>query len=370
MSDAPIYVARPYLPPLDELTPYLEKIWDNIQLTNCGPFHNQLENSLCDYLRVNELALFNNGTIALIAALKIAGVTGDVITTPFSFVATSHSLIWNNLNPVFVDIDPNNLNIDPTKIEAAITPKTSAILAVHCYGNPCDVEAIQTIADKHNLKVIYDAAHAFGVETDKGSILNEGYMSILSFHATKVFNTLEGGAIICHDEETKKRIDSFKNFGIIDEETVDTVGINGKMDEFNAAFGLVQLKHMSKALEKRKEITTRYQEEIDSIKGVSYLSCTNAKTKNYAYFPIIINSDYSLTRDTLYKKFKSNNIFTRRYFYPLISSFNTYKNMPTAELENLPVANNIADKVLCLPLFPQLSEQEFNRIISVLRGDK
>ncbi|PCJ95744.1 MAG: aminotransferase [Zetaproteobacteria bacterium] len=370
MTDKPIFVTQPSLPPIEELTPYLETIWKNKWLTNCGPFHNELEVALCKYLKVRELALFNNGTMALIAALKIASLTGEVITTPFSFVATSHALLWNNLTPVFVDIDPENLNLDPAKIEAAITSNTSAILAVHCYGNPCDTKAIQAIADKHGLKVIYDAAHAFGVEIKDGSILNAGDMSILSFHATKIFNTLEGGAIICHDEDIKKSIDSFKNFGITSEETVGVVGLNGKMDEFNAAFGLLQLKYIDQLLAKRKVIAEDYQKEIDEIDGINYLSCQISKTKNYAYFPVLIGAEYPLTRDELYAKLKSKNIFTRRYFYPLITSFEPYKDIKTATPDNVPVATEMADKVLCLPIFPDLTKEDFMRIINVLRGDK
>ncbi len=323
MSSNPkqIYVTQPYLPPLEEFIPYLKKIWESKQLTNNGPFHQQLEQALCEYLGVEHLALFTNGTIALITALQSLRITGEVITTPYSFVATSHSLLWNGIKPVFVDIDRDTLNLNPAKIEAAITPQTTAIMPVHCYGHPCDVEAIQKIADNYNLKVIYDAAHAFGVRDANGSILRHGDLSVLSFHATKVFNTFEGGAIVCPDSKTKTRIDQLKNFGHVDEVTVVAPGINGKMSEINAAFGMLQLQHIDKALARRKEIDATYRELLDGVKGIRYVQDAREKVANHAYFPILVEADYSISRDDLYQKLKDNGIHPRRYFYPLISDF-------------------------------------------------
>ena len=292
-----IYVTQPYLPPLAEFIPYLEKIWENKILTNGGPFHQQLERELCDYLGVKHICLFTNGTIALVTALQALRITGEVITTPYSFVATAHSLLWNGIKPVFVDVDPNTLNLDPAKIEAAITPHTTAIMPVHCYGHPCDVDAIQKIADNYNLKVIYDAAHAFGVQCHCGSVLNHGDLSVLSFHATKVFNTFEGGAIICPDEKTKTRIDQLKNFGHVGELTVVAPGINGKMSEFNAAFGLLQLKHINHALANRKAIDAAYRLQLKDIKGILCLNDAGEKVANYSYFPILVNADYPISRD-------------------------------------------------------------------------
>ena len=293
----PIYVTQPYLPPLEEFIPYLEKIWDSKILTNCGPMHQQLEQALRDYLGVEHIALFNNGTIALLTALQSLRITGEVITTPYSFVATAHSLLWNGIKPVFVDIDRKTLNLDPPKIEAAITPQTTAIMPVHVYGNPCDVEAISKIADNYNLKVIYDAAHAFGVQDAGGSILRHGDLSVLSFHATKVFNTFEGGAIICPDAKTKKRIDHLKNFGFVDEVTVVAPGINGKMSEINAAFGLLQLQHIEQVLAQRKAINQRYRELLKDVKGIGVVEDARQTLANYSYFPILVEADYPLSRD-------------------------------------------------------------------------
>ncbi|MDP9654124.1 UNVERIFIED_ORG: dTDP-4-amino-4,6-dideoxygalactose transaminase [Pseudomonas putida] len=368
MSNKPVYVTQPYLPPLEEFVPYLRKIWDNKILTNGGPMHQQLEEALCDYLGVEHIALFNNGTIALLTALQALRVTGEVITTPYSFVATAHSLLWNGIKPVFVDIDPQTLNLDPTKIEAAITPQTTAIMPVHCYGNPCDVEAIQKIADNYNLRVIYDAAHAFGVKDAGGSILRHGSLSALSFHATKVFNTFEGGAIICPDAKTKQRIDNLKNFGIVDEVTVVAPGINGKMSEINAAFGLLQLQHIDQIMIRRREIDQIYREQLKTIKGIRLIEETSQKVANYSYFPILIEADYPLSRDELYHKLKENNIFARRYFYPLISEFPMYRGIPSAQHNNLPVANKIAEKVLCLPIYPSLDNNDLIRIINSIKG--
>lgn len=362
----PIYVTQPLLPPLEEFVPYLEQIWESKWLTNSGPFHQQLEQELCDYLGVKHLALFTNGTLALVTALQALRITGEVITTPYSFVATAHSLLWNGIKPVFVDIDPNTLNLDPDQIEAAITPQTTAIMPVHCYGHPCDVDRIQKIADNYGLKVIYDAAHAFGVQCHDGSVLNHGDLSVLSFHATKVFNTFEGGAIVCHDAKTKQRIDHLKNFGFEDEVTVIAPGINGKMSEINAAFGLLQLKGIDEALQKRKAIDTRYREALAEIKGIHCLSDAGEKVANYAYFPILVQPDYPLSRDALYQKLQDNGIRARRYFYPLISDFPMYRGMPSAAHANLPVAKKVAEQVICLPIYPALSNEQADYIVEFI----
>jgi len=363
----PIYVTQPFLPPLQEFIPYLEKIWENKILTNGGPFHQQLEKALCDYLGVKHLALFTNGTIALVTALQALRITGEVITTPYSFVATAHSLLWNGIKPVFVDVDPNTLNLDPARIEAAITPHTTAIMPVHCYGHPCDVEAIQKIADNYNLKVIYDAAHAFGVQDEGGSVLRHGDLAVLSFHATKVFNTFEGGAIICPDAKTKLRIDQLKNFGFVDETTVVAPGINGKMSEINAAFGLLQLKHIDGALARRAALDAAYREQLAGVKGIHCLNDAGEKVSNHAYFPILVQPDYPLSRDELYQKLKEHGIHARRYFYPLISDFPMYRSMPSAHRENLPVATTAAQKVLCLPIYPNLADLDLARVVSILK---
>jgi dTDP-4-amino-4,6-dideoxygalactose transaminase len=362
-----IYVTQPFLPPLEEFTPYLEKIWANKTLTNGGPFHQQLEQALCEYLGIEHLALFTNGTIALVTALQALRITGEVITTPYSFVATAHSLLWNGIKPVFVDIDPNTLNLDPARIEAAITPQTTAIMPVHCYGHPCDVDAIQRIADNYNLRVIYDAAHAFGVQCHCGSILKHGDLSVLSFHATKVFNTFEGGAIICPDAKTKTRIDQLKNFGFVDEVSVVAAGINGKMSEINAAFGMLQLKHIDQALFRRKEIALRYHQLLHEVKGIRCLNDAGATKANYAYFPILIDPDYPISRDALYQKLKDHNIFGRRYFYPLISDFPMYRGLPSAHRANLPNAVAAAERVLCLPIYPALLSEDQQRVIDVIK---
>lgn len=358
----PVYVTKPYLPPLEEFIPYLEKIWDNKVLTNGGPFHQQLEKELCEYLGVEHISLFTNGTIALVTALQALRVTGEVITTPYSFVATSHSLLWNGIKPVFVDIDPNTLNIDPAKIEAAITPQTTAIMPVHCYGHPCDVEAIQKIADNYNLKVIYDAAHAFGVRDEQGSILRHGDLSVLSFHATKVFNTFEGGAIVCPDAKTKIRIDQLKNFGHVGEVTVVAPGINGKMSEFNAALGLLQLKYIDQALARRKEIDAAYRERLQGVKGICCLQDAGEKVANYSYFPILVETEYPIKRDDLYQRLKDKGIHPRRYFYPLISDFPMYRGLPSSHKENLSQASAAAQQVLCLPIYPDLDMSVVNEI--------
>lgn len=369
MSDKPVYVTQPYLPPLEEFVPYMEQIWNNKILTNGGPMHQELENALCEYLGVKHIALFNNGTIALLTALQALRITGEVITTPYSFVATAHSLLWNGLKPVFVDIDPNTLNVDPSKIEAAITPQTTAIMPVHCYGNPCDVKAIQAIADNYNLRVIYDAAHAFGVQDTGGSILRHGDLSVLSFHATKVFNTFEGGAIVCPDAKTKLRIDRLKNFGFVDEVTVVAPGINGKMSEINAAFGLLQLKHIDLAMARRKEIDAIYRQQLKEVNGITVVQSSGQEVANYSYFPILVEPEYPLSRDELYQKLKDDNIFARRYFYPLISEFPMYRGMTSARRDNLPVANTTANKVICLPIYPALTNEDLYRITNVIKAN-
>lgn len=366
--DRKTFVTQPSLPPLEEFLPYLQQIWNSKTLTNCGPFHSQLEQALCDYLGVKHIALFTNGTIALVTALQALRITGEVITTPYSFVATSHSLLWNGIKPVFVDVDPNTLNLDPEKIEAAITPQTTAIMPVHCYGHPCDVIRIQMIADNYGLKVIYDAAHAFGVQLDSGSVLNHGDLSVLSFHATKVFNTFEGGAIVCPDAKTKQRIDHLKNFGFVDEVTVVAPGINGKMSEFNAALGLLQLKGVDEALHKRKTIDERYRKRLSGVKGIHCLHDAGEKIANYAYFPILVRPEHPLSREELYQKLRDNGIYARRYFYPLISDFPMYRSLSSAAQSNLPVAKIAADQVICLPLYPDLEVSEQETIISLITG--
>lgn len=363
----PIYVTQPLLPPLEEFIPYLQQIWESKRLTNNGPFHQQLEQALCDYLGVKYISLFSSGTVALITALQTLRITGEVITTPYSFAATAHSLLWNSIKPVFVDIDPVSLNLNPDRIEAAITPQTTAIMPVHCYGHPCDVDRIEKIADNHGLKVIYDAAHAFGVQWRNDSVLNHGDLSVLSFHATKVFNTFEGGAIVSHDAKTKQRIDHLKNFGFVDEVTVVAPGINGKMSEINAAFGLLQLKGIDEALLKRKTIDAHYRKGLAEVTGIHCLSDTSEKIANYAYFPILVKPHYPLDRDTLYQVLQDNGIYARRYFYPLVSDFPMYRSMPSATADNLPSANIAAEQVICLPIYPDLQLSQVEFIIAVIK---
>jgi dTDP-4-amino-4,6-dideoxygalactose transaminase len=364
--DRPIYVTEPYLPPLEAFIPYLKTIWETKRLTNGGPFHQQFEEALCEFLGVDHIALFTNGTIALVTALQALRISGEVITTPYSFVATAHSLLWNGIKPVFADIDPDTLNLDPARIEAAITPHTTAIMPVHCYGRPCDVDAIQRIADNYNLRVIYDAAHAFGVRVPSGSLLNYGDLSVLSFHATKVFTTFEGGAIVCPDAKTKQRIDHLKNFGFVNEITVVAPGINGKMSEWNAALGLLQLEHFDQAIARRKEIDAAYRERLEDVQGIRCLSRSDDCSANYAYFPILVEGDYPLTRDELYEELKKRDIHPRRYFYPLISDFPMYRGFPSANRRNLPAASRITDQVLCLPIFPALGESDIDRVVNVI----
>lgn len=367
MTDRPIYVTEPYLPPLDEFIPYLKEIWESKRLTNNGPMHQQLEKALCEYLEVPEIALFNNGTIALLTALQALRISGEVITTPFSFVATAHSLLWNGITPVFVDVDPGTLNLDPHKVEAAITPRTTAIMPVHCYGTPCDVAAIQKIADTYNLKVIYDAAHAFGVKDEGGSIFRHGDLSVVSFHATKVFNTFEGGAIVCPDKKTKQHIDNLKNFGIVNETTVVATGINGKMSEVNAAFGLLQLQHIDKAIEDREKVYRYYHEALGETAGIDILGPIKSAgiRHNYSYLPIMVGDSYPLTRDELYDLLRKNNIYARRYFYPLISNHSMYRG---AEFQRFPVdvATFASERVICLPIYPGLSSAEILKIANII----
>jgi dTDP-4-amino-4,6-dideoxygalactose transaminase len=352
---------------LDDFIPYLKDIWNRKWLTNNGYYHQELENALCEYLKVPYISLFTNGTLPLITALQALRITGEVITTPFSFVATTHSLWWNGIKPVFVDIDPVTCNIDPNKIEMAITPKTTAIMPVHVYGYPCDMEKIQTMADKYGLKVIYDAAHAFGVEINGKSILEAGDMSTLSFHATKVFNTIEGGALVCGDEQTKKRIDYLKNFGFAGETTVVAPGINGKMDEVRSAYGLLNLKQADKAIENRQQTANQYRAALKNVQGISFMEDIEGVRHNHSYFPIFIDEEqYGMTRDEIYFKMKENNILSRRYFYPLISTFSTYRGLESAKPENLPVATKIADSVICLPMYSGLRKNDVCQIINCI----
>lgn len=368
MSDREkIYVTKPFLPPLEEFIPHLEKIWESKVLTNNGPYHQQFESSLARYLEIDHVALFTNATLALVTALQALRISGEVITTPYSFVATSHALNWNGIDPVFVDIDPATCNLDPAKIEAAITPRTQAILAVHCYGNPCAVEEIQQIADVYGLKVIYDAAHAFGVRYKDQSVLGYGDFSILSFHATKVFNTFEGGALVCPDEKTKQRIDYLKNFGFANEVTVMAPGINGKMSEFGAALGLVQLDHVGGVIEQRCKLSTHYREQLQGISGISWWPVMADTISNYAYFPIRVSEEYPMTRDEIYELMKQHDIFPRRYFYPLISDFPMYRDQPSSNAGNLPCATALAEEILCLPIYPGLTYDDQARVIDVLR---
>ena len=371
MENEQITVTSPLLPDLEELNGYLRDIWARKWITNNGHYHRELEKALCEYLKVPHISLFTNGTLPLITALQALRITGEVITTPFSFVATTHAIWWNGIKPVFVDIDPSNCGMDPDKIEAAITPKTTAIMPVHCYGKPCDVKRIQEIADKYGLKVIYDAAHAFGVEVNGESILNAGDMSTLSFHATKVYNTVEGGALVMHDEKTKQRIDYLKNFGFANETTVVAPGINSKMDEIRASIGLLNLKQVDKAIAERKHVAELYREGLRDVEGITYFEDMPGVRHNYSYFPIFVDAEkYGMTRDDLYQKLKDHNILGRRYFYPLISTFSTYRGLDSARPENLPVAHRIAEQVICLPMHHLLTDEDVARIMDVIISKK
>ena len=362
-----ITVTSPLLPNLDEFTESLKEIWESKWITNNGQFHQKLEAALAEYLKVPYVSLFTNGTLPLLTALQALRITGEVITTPYSFVATTHALWWNGIKPVFVDIDPSTGNIDPQKIEAAITPRTTAILPVHVYGKPCDTEAIQAIADKYGLKVIYDAAHAFGVEVNGESLLNAGDMSTLSFHATKVFNTIEGGAMVMHDEKTKQRIDYLKNFGFANEIEVVGPGINSKMDEVRSAYGLLNLKQVDAAIAARQKVAVAYRKALRNVDGISFWDDMPGVRHNYSYFPIFVDAEkYGMTRDELYMKMKDQGVWGRRYFYPLISEFSTYRGLESSRSENLPNAHMMADTVICLPMHHALSEEEINRIIDCI----
>lgn len=363
----PIYVTQPDMPPLADFVPLLQEIWNNKILTNGGPLHQRLEQALAEYLGVPYISLFTNGTLALMTALQALHITGEVITTPYSFVATAHSLLWNGLKPVFVDIDPDTLNLDPARIEAAITPQTTAIMPVHCYGGPCDTAQIKRIADVHGLKVIYDAAHAFGVRDAGGSVLRHGDLSVLSFHATKVFNTFEGGAIVSPDFETKRRIDLLKNFGFVDEITVEEAGINGKMNEMQAAFGLLQIPRMAALIEKRQAIDLRYRKALAEVSGIRCLGSQAGVTANYSYFPILVEPKYGWSRDELYHKLKDQGVHARRYFYPLISDFPMYQGFPSSGRDVLPRAHQAAAQVICLPIYPQLEMHRVDAVIDCIR---
>ena len=368
MIDKPIYVTSPLLPSLEDFTFLLKEIWESKMLTNNGNFHQKLEEELAKYLKVPYLSLFTNGTLPLITALQAMRITGEVITTPFSFVATTHSLWWNGIKPVFVDIEPETCNLDPSKIEAAITPRTTAIMPVHVYGKPCKTKEIQEIANKYGLKVIYDAAHVFGVEINGESILNFGDMATLSFHATKVYNTLEGGALVVHDEQTKKRIDYLKNFGFASETEVVAPGINSKVDEVRAAYGLLNLKQVDHAINSRRKVAIRYRDELQGVKGITFFNDIPGVRHNYSYFPIFINAEeYGMTRDELYFKMKEYNVFGRRYFYPLISTFSTYRGLDSANPDNLPVATQMSNNVICLPMHHALSENEVEYILQIIK---
>jgi dTDP-4-amino-4,6-dideoxygalactose transaminase len=363
-----ILVTSPLLPDLQEFNRYLEQIWESKWITNNGSFHQQLEQALAEYLGVEYISLFTNGTLPLITALQALGLTkGEVITTPYSFVATSHSIWWNQLTPVFVDIEEDTCGMDPNKIEAAITKNTVAVMPVHCYGKPCKTEQIDAIAKKHGLKVIYDAAHAFGVKVNGESILNAGDISTLSFHATKVYNTIEGGALVCHSAEMKHQIDNLKNFGFRGEVTVEAPGINGKMDEVRAAYGLLNLKQVDAAIDARHKVADAYRAALKDVKGIRFFDDMAGVRHNYSYFPIFVDAEqYGMTRDELYEKMKVANIYGRRYFYPLITAFDPYKDYPSAAPENLPVATKIADQVICLPMHHALSEEDIQRVVNCI----
>lgn len=382
MNQNKITVTSPLLPDLDEFNELIKEIWKCKWITNNGSFHRQLEKELAEYLKVPYISLFTNGTLPLLTAMQALRITGEVITTPYSFVATTHSIWWNGCRPVFVDIEEKTCGINPEKIEAAITPKTTAIMPVHCYGKPVNIDAIQAIADKYGLKVIYDAAHAFGVEVNGKSVLTAGDMSTLSFHATKVYNTLEGGALIVKDEATKKRIDYMKNFGFAGETEVVAPGINSKMDELRCAYGLLNLQQIDAAIAARKEVARQYVEALKDIPGIripSYIqeSFDNSLFSrgerqmvklNYSYFPIFVNAEeYGMSRDQLYFKMREANVFGRRYFYPLISTFSPYCGLPSAAPENLPVATKMANEVICLPVHHELYKSDINLVTDIVR---
>ena len=365
MADKQITVTSPLLPDLDEFNAMLKEIWASKWITNNGQFHQQLEKALAEYLKVPYISLFTNGTLPLLTALQALRITGEVITTPYSFVATTHSIWWNGCRPVFVDIEEETCGIDPEKIEAAITPKTTAIMPVSCYGKPCKMNEIQTIADKYGLKVIHDAAHAFGVEVNGESWVSKGDLISLSFHATKVYNTLEGGAMVMHDEATKRRVDFLKNFGFANEVEVVAPGINSKMDEVRAAYGLLNLKQVDAAIEKRHQVAIKYREALRNVQGIRFFDDMPGVRHNYSYFPIFINAeDFGMNREELYFKMRKDGVLGRRYFYPLISTFSTYRSLPSAGAENLPVATKVANEVICLPMHHLLSDEDIERVLS------
>ena len=367
-NSKPITVTSPLLPPIEEFDSLLRDIWDRKWITNNGHYHRELERALCTYLGVEHISLFTNGTLPLITALQALRITGEVITTPYSFVATTHSLWWNGIRPVFADVDPRTGNLDPDRIEAAITPQTTAILPVHVYGNPCDTERIRQIADKYGLKVIYDAAHAFGVRVGGESVLKAGDISTLSFHATKTYNTVEGGALVCHDARTKQRIDYLKNFGFAGETEVVAPGINSKMDEVRAAYGLLNLRYVDEAIEARRKVAVRYRSALRGVPGITFFDDVPRVRHNYSYFPIFVDAErYGTTRDELYFRMKEAGVLGRRYFYPLISTFSTYRSLPSAAASNLPVATKMADEVICLPLHHELSERDVERVLNLIR---
>ena len=362
-----INVTQPSLPELDDFVPYLRQIWDNKWLTNNGPFHQQFERELADYLGVKHLSLFANGTLALIAALQVLKIKGQVITTPYTFVATPHSLFWNNIRPVFCDINPNDCNIDAEKIESLITPETTAIMPVHVYGSPCNTKVLNGIANTYGLKVIYDSAHAFGVKENGVSIVNHGDLAVLSFHATKIFNTFEGGALICHDQKTKQKIDNLKNFGFKDEVTVTSPGINSKMNEIQSAFGLLQLKEINAVIETCKNISEKYRRELENIDGIRLLKEKDNVDYNYSYFPIFVEKSYGLTRDKLCEVFKESDIYVRRYFYPLVVDFSPYRSL--SNRDPLSNARKIADEVICLPIYGDLTDGEQESVIEIIKAN-
>ena len=365
--DKPILVTQPFLPPLEEFQEYLKEIWDSKWLTNDGKYHQSLEKALCEFLGVKYISLFSNGTLALVTALQTLRITGEVITTPFSFVATTHSLWWNNIKPVFVDIESDTFNLDANKIEAAITPKTTAIMPVHVYGNPCNVNKIKKIADNYGLKVIYDACHTFGVKINDIPVLNFGDLSVMSFHATKVYNTFEGGAIVCHDEATKRRIDNLKNFGFEDETTVVAPGINAKMNEVQAAMGLLQLKYIDSIIDKRKKVACEYRNVLKNIKGLTFIEDIPGVKHCYSYFPILIdNVKFGKTREELFNELKKHNIFGRRYFYPLISQFPSYSGLESAQPGKMPIAERVTEQVICLPIYPDIASETISFICNII----
>lgn len=365
-ADKPIYVTQPFMPPLEDFTSYLREIWASKFITNGGQFHHRLESALAEYLGVKHLALFTNGTLGLLTALQTLRITGEVITTPYSFAATAHSVLWNGLKPVFADIDPHTCNLDPDCIEAAITPQTTAIMPVHCYGAPCDVDRIQRIADTYGLKVIYDAAHAFGVRLRGESLLNHGDLSVLSFHATKVFTTVEGGAIVCPDAKTKQRIEYLKNFGIADEVTVMAAGINGKMSEVHAAFGLLQLEHVDRLIDRRSQIAATYTRHLAPVPGIRIPQALPDTRPNHSYFPIFVGPEFPISRDALFEQLKARGINTRRYFFPLLSSMPMYRGLPSAAPGRLPHAVRAADEVMCLPIYPALADDDVLRVVEAI----